>query len=188
MLSHYNHIVVGSFKEMFQAVDTNNLQGVLQTLKELNFILTNRSPELSAHYSFPLKPCQTSAEEVPDIVRTYLARPSTHLEDQSNRGRLQTRGNHQYRPSRQSSLVPRSNNEDRTRYTHRSDAYTHHNNNPNRQQYQERSPYQPRYGDRDRHHSYYSPKPQNQYSQNINHYNDSNAHHLAPDMSVFNTS
>ena len=56
MLSHYNRIVVGSFKEIFQGVDTKNLQAVLQALKELNFILANRAPELSAHYGFPLEP------------------------------------------------------------------------------------------------------------------------------------
>ena len=55
MLNHYNHIVVGSFKEIFQEVDTNNLQAVLKALKELNFILANRAPKLSAHYGFPLE-------------------------------------------------------------------------------------------------------------------------------------
>ena len=54
MLNHYNHIVVGCFKEIFQTVDTNNLPAVLQALKDLNFILANRTPELSAHYGFPL--------------------------------------------------------------------------------------------------------------------------------------
>ena len=127
MLNHYNHIVVGCFKEIFQGVDTNNLQVVLQALKELNFILANRTPELSTHYGFPLDPHQTSTEELPDFVSAYLSRPATHLTDHSNRGRLHTRGSHQYRPSRQSSSVLRSNHEDRTRYTHRSDAYTHHN-------------------------------------------------------------
>ena len=32
MFNHYNCIVVGSFKEMFQGVNTNNLQAVLQAL------------------------------------------------------------------------------------------------------------------------------------------------------------
>ena len=50
MLSHYNGIVVGCSKEIFQTVCTNNLNAVLQALKELNFILANRAPELSAHY------------------------------------------------------------------------------------------------------------------------------------------
>ena len=46
MLNHYNHIVVGGFKEIFQTVDTNDLSAVLQALKDLNFILANRAPEL----------------------------------------------------------------------------------------------------------------------------------------------
>ena len=33
MLNHYNHIVVGCFKEIFQEVDTNNLHAVLQAPK-----------------------------------------------------------------------------------------------------------------------------------------------------------
>ena len=53
MVNHYNHIVVGCFKEIFQTVDTNNLPAVLQALKELNFILANRAPEISAHYGLP---------------------------------------------------------------------------------------------------------------------------------------
>ena len=53
MLNHYNCIVVGCFKEIFQTVDTNNLPAVLQALKELNFILANRAPEVSTHYGFP---------------------------------------------------------------------------------------------------------------------------------------
>ena len=50
MLSHYNHILIGCFKDIFQSVDTNNLTAVLQALKELNFMLANRAPELEAHY------------------------------------------------------------------------------------------------------------------------------------------
>ena len=46
VLNHYNHIVVGCFKEIFQTVHTNNLPTILQVLKELNFILANRTPEL----------------------------------------------------------------------------------------------------------------------------------------------
>ena len=41
MLTHYNRIVIGSFKEFFQHVNTNNLAEVLQALKELNSILAN---------------------------------------------------------------------------------------------------------------------------------------------------
>ena len=58
MLSHYNHILIGCFKDIFQSVDTNNLSAVLQALKELNVILANRAPELSAHYGIPLEPQQ----------------------------------------------------------------------------------------------------------------------------------
>ena len=35
MLSHYNCIFIGCFKDIFQSVDTNNLSAVLQALKEL---------------------------------------------------------------------------------------------------------------------------------------------------------
>ena len=56
MLSHYNCILIGCFKEIFQTVDTNNLSTVLQALKELNFILANTAPKLAAHYGIPLEP------------------------------------------------------------------------------------------------------------------------------------
>ena len=79
MLNHYNCIVVGCFKEIFQGVDTNNLPAVLQALKELNFILANRAPDLSAYYCFPLEPGQLSTEEVPDLISTYLSRPVSNL-------------------------------------------------------------------------------------------------------------
>ena len=98
MLNHYNHIVVGCFKEIIQTVDTNNLPAALQALKDLNFILANRAPELPAHYGFPLEPCQISTEEVPDFVSAYLSRPTTNPPKYSSRGRPRTRGNHQYRP------------------------------------------------------------------------------------------
>ena len=75
MLSHNNCIVIGCFKDIFQTADTNNLPAVLQGLKELNFILANRAPQLSAHYGFPLEPQQVSAQEVPDFVSVYLHRP-----------------------------------------------------------------------------------------------------------------
>ena len=100
MLNHYNHTVVGCFKEIFWGVDTNNLATVLQDLKELNFILANRTPKLSTHYGFPLKPHLISAEEVPDFISTYLSRPAANPPEHSSR-RPRTRGNHQYRPSRQ---------------------------------------------------------------------------------------
>ena len=72
MLSHNNCIVLGCFKDIFQTVDTSNLPSVLQALKELNFILANRAPDLSAHHGFPLEPQQVSTKEVPDFVSTYL--------------------------------------------------------------------------------------------------------------------
>ena len=55
MLSHYNHILIGCFKDIFQSVDTNNLAAVLQALNELNFMLANRAPQLAAHYGIPLE-------------------------------------------------------------------------------------------------------------------------------------
>ena len=43
MLTHYNRIAIGSFKEFFQSINTNNWAEVLQALKVLNFILANRT-------------------------------------------------------------------------------------------------------------------------------------------------
>ena len=56
MLTHYNRIVIGSFKEFFQSVNTNNLAEVLQALKELIFVLANRAPDLASHYNMALEP------------------------------------------------------------------------------------------------------------------------------------
>ena len=56
MLSHYNRIVIGCFKDIFQSVDTNNLATALQALKGLNFMLANRALEIAAHYNMPLEP------------------------------------------------------------------------------------------------------------------------------------
>ena len=56
MLNHYNRVVVGCFKDIFQSVNTNNLAEVLQALKELNFMLANRAPGLAAHYNMLLQP------------------------------------------------------------------------------------------------------------------------------------
>ena len=72
MLTHYNRIVIGCFKEFFQSINTNNLAEVLQALKELNFMHANRAPELAAHYNMSLELCQITAEEVPDLVRAHL--------------------------------------------------------------------------------------------------------------------
>ena len=56
MLSHYNGVVIGCFQDIFQSVNMNNLAEVLQALKELNFVLANRAPELTAHYNMPMEP------------------------------------------------------------------------------------------------------------------------------------
>ena len=172
MLSHYNHIVVGCFKDIFQTVDTNNLSVVLQALKEINFILANRAPELSAHYGFPLEPQQVSTKEVPHFVSAYLHGPAANSAEHSSRGRPRIIGNQQYRPSRQSSPVPRYN-----RQTNRSDAYPHFN--------RARFSHQSRYSDRDRCHSYSSSKYQHPHGQASHSYhNNSNT----PNMYPLNTS
>ena len=51
MLSHYNHILIGCFKDIFQTVDTNNLSTVLQALKELNFLLANNQLTMVYHWN-----------------------------------------------------------------------------------------------------------------------------------------
>ena len=122
MLNHYNCIVVGCFKEIFQGVDTNTLSAVLQALRELNSILANRPPRLSAHHDFLLEPQQTSAEEIPEFISAYLNRPTANPPKHSSRGRPRTRGNHQYRSSRKSLPVPRYNYHERHRQTNRSDT------------------------------------------------------------------
>ena len=53
-------------------MDTNNLSAVLQALKELNFILANRAPELAAHNSLPLEPQQVSTKEVSNFISALL--------------------------------------------------------------------------------------------------------------------
>ena len=179
MLNHYNHIVVGCFKESFQGMDTNNLPAVLQALKELNFILVNIAPGLSAHYGCPLEPWQISAEEVPDFISVYLNRPVANPPEHSSRGRPRTSGNHLYRPSRQSSPVPRYNYNDRNRQTNRSHTYP----NFNRFCQEDRASYQSRYSDRDRHHLYSTPEHQHQYNQANNH-----AQHNTNNMSTLSTS
>ena len=98
MLTHYNRIVIGCFKDFFQSINTNNLAEVLQALKELNFMLANRAPELAAHYNMTLELHQISAEEVPDLVKAHLHHATSYNPENSVRGRLQSRGNqyHQY--------------------------------------------------------------------------------------------
>ena len=133
MLTQYNQIVIGSFKEFFQSVDMKNLSEVLQALKEQNFVLANRVPELVCYYNMPLEPCQITTEEVPDIVRAHLHHSSAYNLENSIRGRSYVRGNPYHRYTRQSSPLPRyqvhyerSNNHV---YSNRSfhNTYTHNN-------------------------------------------------------------
>ena len=174
MLNHYNCIVIGCFKDIFQTVDTINLPAVLQALKELNIILANRAPELSAHYSFPLEPWQVSVEEVPDFISAYLHRPTANSAKHSS-WRPKTRANQHYRTSRQSSPVPMYN-----RQTNRSDAYP--------LSHRARSSYQSRYSGRDRHHSYSTPTNQYLHNRANNPYhNNSNIPNNANDMYPLNT-
>ena len=65
----------------------NNLVEVLQALKELNFMLANKAPELAAHYNMMLEPCQISAEEVPDFVKAHLHHATAYNPEHSIRGR-----------------------------------------------------------------------------------------------------
>ena len=87
MLTHYNRIVIGCFKDLFQSMDTNNLAEVLQALKELNFTLANRALALAAHYNMALEPHQSSAEEVPELVKAYLHCGTAYNPKHSIRGR-----------------------------------------------------------------------------------------------------
>ena len=96
MLTHYNKVVICCFKDFFQSVNMNNLAEVLQALKELNFMLANRAPELAAHYNMMLEPCQISAEEVPDLVKAHLHHATAYNPEQSIRGRPHSRGNQYY--------------------------------------------------------------------------------------------
>ena len=124
MLTHYNKIVIGSFKEFFQSINTNNLAEVLQALKELNFILTNRAPELAAHYNMLLEPYQITAEEVPDLVRVHLHHNSAYNLEHSIRGRPQSWGNQYHWYSWQSSPLLRYN-----QHSEMSDTCFHSNRN-----------------------------------------------------------
>ena len=93
MLMHYNRIVIGSFKEFFQSINTNNLAGGLQALKDLNFVLANRAPEIALHYNTPLEPQQITAEEVLDLVRNHLKCTTAYNPAHSVRGRPCSRSN-----------------------------------------------------------------------------------------------
>ena len=96
MLTHYNRIVIGCFKDFFQSVNTNNLAEVLQVLKELNFMLANRTPELAAHYNMVLELCQISAEEVPNFVKAHPYHNVAYNQEHSVRGKPHSRGNQYY--------------------------------------------------------------------------------------------
>ena len=107
MLTQYNQIVIGSFKEFFQSVDLNNLSEVLQALKEPNVMLANRVPEVAWYYNMPLEPCQITTEEVPDLVRAHLHHSSACNPEHSIRGRSHMRGNPYHRYAWQLSPLPR---------------------------------------------------------------------------------
>ena len=92
MLTHYNHIKIDSLKEFFQSIDTNNLAEVIKALRELNFILANRAPKLALYYNMELQPRQSTAEEVPDLVRAHLNCNTTYNPEHSVRGRPHSRG------------------------------------------------------------------------------------------------
>ena len=123
MLTHYNRIVIGCFKDFFQSVDTNNLAEVLQVLKELNFMLANRAPELAAHYNMELELHQISAE-VPNLVKAHLHHNAAYNPEHSIRGRPLSRGNQYNWNNQQSSPLLRYNQQ-----FQRSDAHFHSNRN-----------------------------------------------------------
>ena len=128
MLTHYNRIVIGSFKEFIQSINPNNLAEVLQALKELNFVLANRAPELAAHYNMPLEPCQITAEEVPNLVRAHLYFNTAYNPEHIIRGRPNSRGNQHHWYSQQSLPLPRYNQHSKRSDTHfqRNYGNTHH--------------------------------------------------------------
>ena len=93
MLTHYNRIVIGSIKEFFQSINTNNLTEVLQALWELHFMLAIRAPELASHYNMAFKLHQIIAEEVPNLVRAHLHCNTAYNAEHNVRGRPHPRGN-----------------------------------------------------------------------------------------------
>ena len=130
MLTHYNRIVIGSFKEFFQSVNTNNLAEVLQALKELNFALAIRAPELALHYNMVLEAWQITAEEVPNLVRAHLNCNTAYNPEHSIRGRSHSWGNQHHWYSWQSSPLLRykqhSERSDTCLYSNRNYCNTHH--------------------------------------------------------------
>ena len=123
MLTHYNRVFIGCFKEFFQSINTNNLAEVLQALKEFNFMLANRAPELAADYNMALESCQITAE-VPELVRAHLYCNTAYNPEHIIRGRPHSRGNQYHQYSQQSSLLLRYNQQ-----SERSDTCFHSNKN-----------------------------------------------------------
>ena len=87
MLTHYNRIIICSFKEFFWSIITNSLAEVLQALEELNFVLANRAPELASYYNIALELCQITAEEVSDLVKAHHHCNTAYNAEHSVRGR-----------------------------------------------------------------------------------------------------
>ena len=67
MLTHYNCIVICSFKEFFQHIDMNNLAEVLKAVRELNFVLANRAPELALYYNMELEARKLLQKKFPTL-------------------------------------------------------------------------------------------------------------------------
>ena len=105
MLTHYNHIIIGSFKEFFQSVDTNNLAEVPKAHREINFILANRAPELALYYNMELEPRHITAEEVPNLIREHLNCNIAYNAEYSARGRPCSKGNQHHWYSQWSLLI-----------------------------------------------------------------------------------
>ena len=109
MLTQYNHIVIGSFKEVFQHIDMNNLAEVFKALRELNFVLAKRAPELASYYNIELEPRKITAIEVPNLFRAHLNQNTAYNAEYSTRRRPCSRGNQHHWYSQQSSWIPRYN-------------------------------------------------------------------------------
>ena len=140
MLSHYNHILIGCFKDIFQTVDTNNLSAVLQALKELNFVLTNRALnyQLTMVYHWNLNKSLLKRYLILLVCALTGPQPTPlSIAIEGDQGP----GNQHYRYARQSSPVPRYNQQTSRLDTH---AYSHKN----------RFYHQPSYNNRSRCHSH----------------------------------
>ena len=124
MLTHYNCLVIGSFKEFFQHVDMSNLAEVLKALRELNFVLSNTAWKLASYYNTELEPRQITAEEVPNLVRAHLNWNTAYNAECSTRGRPHSRGNQHHWYSQQSLPIPRYN-----QHSERSENHFYSNRN-----------------------------------------------------------